>query len=73
MGKGYTIAESTTFTGEITIDSPPLHPLPKKAHKLALRLLQLAKESGEYEFTLIVGDDGRWKLRPPAKVEDLGR
>jgi hypothetical protein len=47
-------------------------PLPAKAHKLALRMLQLAKEPGEYHFTLIVDKDGRWQLRPPAKVEELG-
>jgi hypothetical protein len=47
-------------------------PLPAKAHKLALRVLQLAKEPGEYEFTLIVDENGHWQLRPPAKVEELG-
>ncbi len=52
--------------------SHQLAPLPTKAHKLALRVLQLASEPGEYEFTLIVDENGRWQLRPPAKIEELG-
>lgn len=47
-------------------------PLPLKAHKLALRVLQLAQEPGEYPFTLIVDENGRWQLEPPPKVEELG-
>lgn len=47
-------------------------PLPTKAHKLALRVLQLAKEPGEYPFVLIVDENGRWQLKPPPKVEELG-
>jgi len=52
--------------------SRQLAPLPAKAHKLALRVLQFAKEPGEYEFTLIVDENGRWQLKPPPKVEELG-
>ena len=47
-------------------------PLPTKAHKLALRVLELTKEPGEYDFTLILDENGRWQLRPPAKLEELG-
>lgn len=50
----------------------PCNDLPLKAHKLALRLLQLAQEPGEYDFTLIVAEDGRWQLKPPPEVEELG-
>ena len=46
--------------------------LPRRAHNLALRVLQLAKEPGEYQLTIIVHPDGRWQLKPPPKIEDLG-
>lgn len=47
-------------------------PLPPKAHKLALRLLQLAKEPGEYPFVLSVDKNGRWQVKLPLTVEELG-
>lgn len=53
-----------------TITSPET--LPRRAHNLALRVLQLAKEPGEYQLTIIVHPDGRWQLKPPPKIEDLG-
>lgn len=50
---------------------PPLD-LTAKAVKLARRVQQVATAPGEYEFTLIVHEDGRWQLKPPPKVEELG-
>lgn len=52
--------------------APRCTPLPPKAHKLALRMLQLAKEPGEYPFVLSVDGDGRWRVKIPSIVEELG-
>ncbi|MCC6603119.1 MAG: hypothetical protein IT327_07910 [Anaerolineae bacterium] len=47
--------------------------LTTKAVKLARRVQQVATEPGEYQFTLIVHEDGRWQLKPPPPLEELGQ
>jgi len=47
--------------------------LTAKAVKLARRVQQVASEPGEYQFTLIVHEDGRWQLKPPPPLEELGQ
>jgi len=61
-----------TTNGRRNRPDPRCTPLPPKAHKLALRMLQLAKEPGEYVYVLVVDEHGRWGLKLPAKVEELG-
>ncbi len=46
--------------------------LSAKAIKLARRMQQVASQPGEYPFTLIVHEDGRWQLKPPPPLEELG-
>ncbi len=60
-----------TINGAVLQPEPP--DLTKKAVKMARRVQQVAIEPGEYHFTLIVLSDGRWQLRPPARVEELGQ
>lgn len=55
-----------------TLQPEPLD-LTKKAVNLARRVQQVAREPGEYHFIIIVHSDGRWQLKPPPKVEELGQ
>lgn len=46
---------------------------PKRDTRLLRRLKQHASEPGIYPMTLVVADDGRWRLVVEAgKVEELG-